>query len=295
MNNISCLCCPRKCRTDRNINKGFCGFTNEIYASKAVLHKWEENCICGGNGAGAVFFSGCNLKCVYCQNYSISTDNYGKPVTIERLADIFLELQNEGASNIDLVTPTHFVYEIIKALDLVKHKLNIPVIYNCGGYELLSVIRDLNGYIDIYLPDLKYYDNSVALKYSGVSDYFEFASAAVLEMIKQTGKPQFDGEMLKKGTIIRHLVIPTLRKDSIKIMEWINENIPADSFLISLMSQYTPNENVRKNYTEINRLITKMEYYSVVNKAVDYGFKGYMQDKTSAKSDYTPIFDLSGL
>lgn len=295
MNVKNCKCCPRECNTDRIFSRGFCGFENNIYASKAFLHKWEEDCICSGKGAGAVFFTGCNLKCVYCQNYSISSDNFGKAITVNQLADIILRLQDEGASNIDLVTPTHFVYEIIKALDLVKHKLDIPVIYNCGGYELVSVINDLNGYIDIYLPDIKYYDDSVALKYSGVNNYFKFASKALCEMIKQTGKPQFNGNTLKKGTIIRHLVLPNLRKDSIKIMEWISENISSDSFLISLMSQYTPNENVKKNFPELNRLITKMEYYSVVNKAVDLGFKGFMQDKSSAKADYTPIFDLSGL
>ena len=290
-----CKCCPRKCKVNRDDEIGFCGFKNEIYASKAVLHQWEENCICGGNGAGAVFFTGCNLKCVYCQNYSISKENYGKKITVNQLADIFLRLQDEGAANIDLVTPTHFVYEIIKALDIVKHKLKIPVVYNCGGYELTSVINDLNGYIDIYLPDLKYFDNEISLKYSGVSNYFEVASNAVKQMTSQLGKLQFDGDILKKGTIIRHLVLPGQRKDSIKIMEWISENISKDTFLISLMSQYTPNENVKNNYSELNRRITKMEYYSVVDKAADLDFKGFMQDKSSAKSDYIPNFDLSGL
>ena len=290
-----CNCCPRKCKINRESEIGFCGFKNEIYASKAVLHKWEENCICSGNGAGAVFFTGCNLKCVYCQNYNISKENFGKKLSVEQLADIFLRLQDEGAANIDLVTPTHFVYEIIKALDIVKHKLSIPIVYNCGGYELTSVIKDLNGYIDIYLPDFKYFDNSVAQKYSGVNNYFEIASNAIKEMTSQLGKLQFDGDIMLRGTIIRHLVLPGQRKDSIKIMDWLSENISTENFLISLMSQYIPNEFVKNNYPELNRRITKMEYNSVVNRAADLGFKGYMQEKSSAAAEYIPNFDLSGL
>lgn len=290
-----CNCCPRKCKVNRESETGFCGFKNEIYASKAVLHKWEENCICGGNGAGAVFFTGCNLKCVYCQNYNISKENFGKKISVEQLADVFLRLQDEGAANIDLVTPTHFVYEIIKALDMIKHKLSIPVVYNCGGYELTSVIKDLNGYIDIYLPDFKYFDNSVAQKYSGVNNYFEIASNAIKEMTSQLGKLQFDGDIMLRGTIIRHLVLPGQRKDSIKIMDWLSENISTENFLISLMSQYIPNNFVKNNYPELNRRITKMEYNSVVNKAADLGFKGFMQEKSSAAAEYIPNFNLSGL
>ena len=291
-----CKSCPRKCRVNRINEKGFCGESSIIRAAKACLHKWEEPCISTGKGAGAVFFSGCNMKCVYCQNYNISScEQIGMQLSVSQLADIFLRLQDAGAANTALVTPTHFSYEIIKALDMVRHKLKIPVIYNCGGYELVSVIHDLNGYVDIYLPDIKYYSHEIAFKYSSVNNYFKHASEAVIEMTNQLGNLKYSGDTLIRGTIIRHLIIPNCRKDSIKIMEWINDNLDKNKFLLSLMSQYTPNETVKNSFSELNRRITKMEYNSVLKKAAEFEFNGFSQDKSSAASDYTPDFDLSGL
>lgn len=290
-----CEICPRKCGADRTEHKGLCGGNDKVIISKAYLHKWEEPCICGKSGAGAVFFSGCNLKCCYCQNYKISHEHIGKEISVKRLSEIFLELQEKGACNIDLVTPTPFAYHIIKALDLVKHKLNIPVVYNCGGYELPETIKALDGYIDVYLPDFKYYDNKYALKYSGIPDYFEYVSASLKEMASQHKKLIFNNDILQEGMIIRHLAIPNLRHDSINIIKWISENLPEESFLISLMSQFTPNENVKANYPELNRRITKMEYNSILKKASELNMNGFSQDKSSAISDYTPDFDLSGI
>lgn len=295
MNLEKCFICPHRCGADRTESSGICGCNDKIKLAKVCLHKWEEPCICSGNGAGAVFFSGCNLKCCYCQNYALSHENFGKEVSVEKLADIFLNLQQKGACCIDLVTPTPFSYHIIKALDLVKNKLEIPVVYNCGGYELPETIKNLKGYIDIYLTDFKYYDNQYSLKYSGISDYFEYCSASLKEMISQTGKPFFDeNNNMKKGTIIRHLALPNLRHDSIRLLEWISENLPKDSFLISLMSQYTPIEQIKQKYPEINRRITKMEYNSIIKKAAELDLKGFSQEKSSADSVYIPDFDFSG-
>lgn len=296
MNLTKCLLCPRKCAANRTKNTGVCGCTDKIKIAKACLHQWEEPCICGGNGAGTVFFSGCNLKCCYCQNFKLSHENYGTEISEKRLSEIFLELQEKGACNIDLVTPTPFVYNIIKALDLVKHKLKIPVVCNCGGYELPETIKLLDGYIDIYLPDFKYYDDKYALRYSGINDYFEYASESIKEMTHQTGKLVFnDNNIMLKGTIIRHLVLPNLRHDSINLMHWISDNLDPETFLISLMSQFTANENVMKNYPELNRHITKMEYNSILKKISELGLNGFCQDKSSAVPDYIPDFDLSGI
>lgn len=292
----SCTLCPRRCRVDRMNNTGFCGMNDTVIVARASLHKWEEPCISWKNGAGTVFFSGCNLHCCFCQNNTISTQNYGKEVSAERLSDIFLSLQDTGADNIELVTPTHFLPDIILSLDKVKHKLKIPVVYNCGGYELTESIDLLNGYIDIYLPDLKYMSPELSAKYSNAPDYFEFASKAVLSMTNQVGELQynFDGGLLK-GTIIRHLVMPGMRHDSIRLMEWIADNTSADNVLVSIMNQYTPFEFIPDRFSEIKRRVTKMEYNSVVKRAQELGLQGFTQDASSATSDYTPEFDLSGI
>lgn len=293
----SCTLCPRKCGADRLSGKlGFCGMTAEIYAAKACLHQWEEPCISYKNGAGTVFFSGCSLRCKFCQNYKISAEKFGKAVTSEQLGDIFLSLQDKGADNIELVTPTHFVPQIIDALDRVRHKIKIPVVYNSGGYETIETIDMLDGYIDIYLPDLKYFSPDVSQRYSCAPDYFEFASKAVIAMINQVGKPVYnnDGGMLK-GTIIRHLVLPGQRHDSIKIMDWIAENLPTDSVLVSIMNQYTPFDFIGEEFPELKRKVTKMEYNSVVNRASELGLMGFTQEKSSASAKYVPDFDLSGL
>lgn len=298
MNKIydKCNLCPRKCGVNRNGHKGFCGMGSEISAARAFLHQWEEPCISYKNGAGTVFFSGCNLHCVFCQNNTISNEYYGKTISSERLSEIFLELQEQGADNIDLVTPTHYVPDIVTALDRVKHKLCIPVVYNTGGYELTETIEMLNGYIDIYLPDIKYFSPEVSKRYSSAEDYFEYASKAVLAMTEQVGNLTYnsDGGLIK-GTIIRHLVLPAQRHDSMKIMDWIAENTSADDILVSIMNQYTPFDHIPDDFSELKRRVTKMEYNSVVEHAAGLGLNGFTQQKSSASERYVPIFDLSGI
>lgn len=291
-----CELCPRKCGADRYSSVGFCGMKNETMLAKAYLHKWEEPCISWKNGAGTVFFTGCNLHCCFCQNSVISNDNFGTEVSVQKLADIFLALQDKGADNLELVTPSHFLPNIISALDIVKHKLNIPVVYNCGGYELTESIRLLNGYIDIYLPDLKYISPVLSAKYSNAPNYFEYASKAIPAMINQVGKLQYNSEGgLLKGTIIRHLVMPGMRHESIKIMEWIAANTSTDEVLVSIMNQYTPFDFISDEFRSIKRKVTKMEYNSVVKRAEELGLNGFTQASSSANAEYTPKFDLSGI
>ncbi len=292
----ACRLCPRQCGADRYSGKGFCGIGSRVTAAKAYLHQWEEPCISYENGAGTVFFSGCSLKCVYCQNSRISFTDYGKEMDAKRLGDVFLRLRDMGADNIELVTPTHFIPHIIAALDRVKHRLGIPVVYNTGGYELPETIRRLNGYVDIYLPDIKYFSPELSRKYSAAPDYFSYASAAVREMVRQTGKLQFnEAGGLLRGTIIRHLVLPGCRKDSIAIIEWIAENTSREEALVSIMNQYTPFEHIPEDFPELKRRVTKMEYNSVIRRAEELGIQGYTQEKSSALEKYVPDFDLSNL
>lgn len=290
----SCTLCPRECGVNRTSSHGVCGSGTQIKAAKAQLHMWEEPCISGKNGSGAVFFSGCTLKCAFCQNYTISTENNGIEISTQRLADIFLELQDKGANNINLVSPTHYVPQIINALELVKHKLYIPIVYNSGGYEKKSTLRMLEGHIDIYLPDLKYMDSNISARYSKAKNYFEYASMAITEMHRQQPSLVWEGDIMKKGLIIRHLILPGCRHDSIALIKWLGENLPRDSFLLSLMSQYTPTDNC-KRYPEINRRITTFEYNSVLKTVNEYSIDGYSQERSSAQSAYTPDFDLSGI
>ena len=291
-----CRLCPRNCRVNRKERTGFCGEKDGIRCARAALHHWEEPCISGTRGSGAVFFSGCSLKCCYCQNYQISQEGLGKEISPEKLARIFLDLQEQGAHNINLVTGTHFLPGILTALDLARPKLSIPVVYNCGGYEKPEVIRLLDGYVDIYLPDLKYFDPELSARYSGTRDYFAQASQAVSAMISQTGSPVFDEDgIMQKGVIIRHMVLPGSRKDSISILHWIRENLPEEGFLLSLLSQYTPFYKSRE-YPQINRRLTTYEYDKVLEEAISLGLtRGFMQEKSSAKEEYTPPFDLEGL
>ena len=294
--NYECKLCPRECGTDRTKEKGFCGAGDKAVVARASLHKWEEPCISYKNGAGTVFFSGCNLHCCFCQNNKISNELFGKEISDEKLSEIFLRLQDMGADNIDLVTPTHFVPNIIKALDMAKNKLTIPVVYNCGGYESVKTIEMLDGYIDIYLPDMKYFSSEISAKYSNAPDYFERASAAALAMIKQTGELKFNDEGgLLKGTIIRHMVLPSHRHDSMEIIRWIAENTSPKNLLVSIMNQYTPFEFISDEYPELKRRVTKMEYNSVVNLAAELGINGFTQQKSSASQEYVPDFDLSGI
>jgi putative pyruvate formate lyase activating enzyme len=290
----SCKLCPRQCGINRNKHSGICGETSELKAAKACLHYWEEPPISGKDGSGAVFFSGCSLKCCFCQNYQISHEGFGKTITTDNLANIFLSLQEQGANNINLVNPTHYVPQIINALDTVKHRLNIPVVYNSGGYERVDTLKLLDGYIDIYLPDIKYLSNDLSLKYSGAENYFQFASKAVMEMHRQQPKLIYDGNIMKKGLIVRHLILPNCRHDSINILKWLADNLSTDSFMLSLMSQYIPSYKSCE-HTEINRKLFTFEYNSVLEKAIKLGIDGFTQDKKSAQLKYIPDFDLSGL
>jgi putative pyruvate formate lyase activating enzyme len=292
----NCKLCPRKCGADRIKNFGFCGTGNKVVVARASLHKWEEPCISYKNGAGTVFFSGCNLHCCFCQNAQISNRLFGKEINDRELGEIFLRLQDIGADNIDLVTPTHFIDNIINALDMVKHRLDIPVVYNSGGYELTETIDRLNGYVDIYLPDIKYYSSEISAKYSRAPDYFDVASQAVLSMIKQAGPLKYnDDGGLTRGTIIRHLVLPSHRHDSIKIMDWIAENTSKNDILVSIMNQYTPFDFISDEYPELKRRVTKMEYNSVADHAAMLGLNGFTQQKSSASEEYLPAFDLTGV
>lgn len=291
-----CNLCPRECGIDRYMRSGYCQCSNRIKVARAALHHWEEPCLSGYRGSGTVFFSGCILGCCYCQNYLISQEGFGKEISVDELAQIFLDLQNQGAHNINLVTAAQYLPGVIKALGLVRNRLHIPIIYNSGGYERVEAIQALDGYVDIYLPDIKYFSNDLAWKYSRARDYFQVASAAVQEMVAQIGGPEFtDHDIMQKGVIIRHLVMPGGRKDSIAILRWISDNLPRDKFILSLMSQYTPVYKTNE-HKEINRRITTFEYESVVEEAVRLGLSnGYMQERASADQEYIPPFDLQDL
>lgn len=291
-----CTLCPRMCHVDRTAKTGFCGCTSELSAARAALHFWEEPCITGNGGSGTVFFSGCTLKCCFCQNYPISCEGLGKTVSVSRLAEIFLNLQKQGAENISLVTATQHLPSILPALDMVKDSLHIPVVYNCGGYERTETLNLLNGYVDIYLPDLKYYNNETAWKYSRANDYFSYASAAVKKMVEQVGPPVLNEDgVMTRGVIIRHMVLPGQTEDSIRLLQWMADALPENSFYLSLMSQYTPFYHADR-YPQINRRITTYEYNKVLDKAILLGLtNGYMQEKSSAKEEYTPPFDFEGI
>lgn len=292
----NCHLCPRNCGINRTISVGFCGCGNTLKAARAALHHWEEPCISGTRGSGAVFFSGCTLKCCFCQNHLISQGTLGKELSPKRLGEIFLSLQEQGAHNIDLITATQFLPQILPALDFVKHKLYIPVIYNCGGYEKTETLALLKDYIDIYLPDLKYFDSALSWRYSKAKNYFEVASEAIPYMIEQTGGLRYDTQgILQKGVIIRHMVLPGGKEDSIQLLHWIKENLPKGKYLLSLLSQYTPFYK-SSDYPEINRRITTYEYNKVLDTAISLGLtQGFMQEKSSAKEEYTPPFDLEGI
>lgn len=293
----NCSICPRNCRIDRTKGQiGYCQSGHEIKAALASVHMWEEPPISGSCGSGTIFFSGCNLRCVFCQNYTISSENSGKTISTERLSEIMLEQQAKGVHNINLVTATHFIPSIIKAVQKAKNNgLKIPIVYNTGGYEKVESIKMLEGTVDIYLPDIKYFSSELSLKYSGASDYFDYASEAVLEMYHQTGNNIYDDNgIMKSGVIIRHMIMPSHKEDSYKVLDWIRDNIGTEA-CVSLLSQYTPSYNAEK-YKEINRKLMSLEYTRVIEHFFDIGLKnGFMQEKSSAESKYTPIFDLSGL
>lgn len=292
-----CKLCPRQCGIDRTQKTGFCKAGTAPRLARAALHFWEEPCISGSRGSGTVFFSGCNLKCVYCQNYEISQGKIGKEIEISRLAEIFLELQNQGAHNINLVSPTPYIPQIITAIDSIRNEIKIPFVYNTGGYETVEALGMLDGYIDIFLTDIKYKSQVLSKKYSGAEDYFDKALAAAEKMIKICGKPAFDNDgIMNSGVIIRHLVLPGCRHDSIDILNELAKKLPLDSFILSLMSQYTPDTALLRDFPEICRKVTTFEYSSVVDTAIKLGLDtGYMQSRSSADKHYTPPFDLSGI
>lgn len=387
----SCRLCPRMCGVDRSLTAGFCGCGDTLRAARAALHQWEEPCLSGAGGqpggSGTVFFSGCTLRCIFCQNYQISSENFGKELSPAQLAGVFLNLQDQGAHNINLVTATQYLPDITEALDQVRDRLRIPVVYNCGGYERVETVKALKDYVDIWLPDFKYYDNGLAAKYSKAPDYFETAAAAIGQMIAQTGPPVYEAPdaiasnagstdtaataadspnaaapaapaagspapvaptagslapaagspvpvaptagsptaaaaaltasspaaaasipatraektsgtfapLMKKGVIIRHMVLPSHRRDSIALLRWIKEHFPSGHYLVSLMSQYTPFYHSH-DFPELNRRITTFEYNQVIDEAIALGLTdGFMQEKSSAKEEYTPPFNLEGL
>lgn len=288
-----CTLCPRRCGVNRLSGKtGLCGSSDEIKIARAALHPWEEPCISGEKGSGTVFFSHCTLKCVYCQNYSISTQNKGRTVSENELAEIFLSLQNDGASNINLVTPTHYVPQIISALDIARcNGLSLPIVYNSGGYETVETIDLLNGYIDIYLPDIKYYDDKYAVKYSNAENYFKTAIVAVDRMVSQVGACKFDKNgIIKSGVIIRHLVLPGMIFDSRKILTEVHKKFGNDVF-ISIMSQYTPLPTLPNEFPELNRKIKMKLYNSLLNYASGIGItNAYIQEGESADESFIPDF-----
>lgn len=285
-----CTLCPRKCNIDRKISRGVCGAPDEIIISKVMLHKWEEPCISGKNGSGAIFFSGCPLKCVYCQNKKISHSCVGNSISTEELADIMLDLQSKGAHNINLVTPTHYVDKIADALSSIKDELRIPVVYNTSGYESVDSLSKIADHVSVFLTDIKYFSSEASHKYSRASDYYQVAKEAFGAMLKIAGAPKYNADgMMTRGVILRHLVLPSLRRDSIAIFEDIAKDFDTSSFVLSLMSQYTP-DFCDDSFPELKRRLTTFEYNSVLSRVCELGYSGYMQDFSSSTASYTPDF-----
>lgn len=295
-----CRLCPRNCGAKRDAGEiGICGQTDRIKAARAALHHWEEPCISGEAGSGTVFFSGCALHCVFCQNKSIASGTAGKYITIERLSEIFLELQAKGANNINLVTPGHFVPQIRKALIRAKERgLSLPIVYNTGSYEYADTLRQMEGLVDIYLPDFKYMDAGLAKRYSHAADYSDVAKMAIAEMVRQTGEAVFEGGnedgLMKRGTIVRHLVLPGCAEDSKAVIRYLYETY-GDTVYISIMNQFTPMPYLAE-YPEINRRVTEAEYEEVVDYAVSVGVEcGFIQEGETAEESFIPAFDGEGI
>lgn len=294
-----CTLCPRKCRALRiNGKTGFCGETDTVRVARAALHFWEEPCISGEKGSGTVFFTGCTLRCVFCQNHNISDGSVGKEISVERLAEIFGELQEQGANNINLVTPTHFVPQIIKALDIArKQGMHLPVVYNTGGYETVETLKLLEGYVDVYLPDFKYLDKNHAKKYSMTEDYPEVAKAAIAEMVRQTGGPVFDEHgIIKKGVIVRHLLLPGCLNDAKNVVKYLFKTY-GNRIFMSLMSQYTPLDSLDKEkYPELNRKVSPKYYDWLVDYAIELGVEqAFIQEGDVAEESFIPPFTLEGV
>lgn len=305
----SCNLCPRNCKINRNRGiKGFCGESTIVRVARAALHMWEEPCVSGTKGSGTVFFSGCNLHCVYCQNRNIANGDVGKEITIDRLAEIFLEQQSRGANNINLVTPSHFIPQIADAIGRAKKSgLIIPIVYNTGSYEYAESLKMLDGLVDVYLPDLKYFSPETSLKYSQCPDYFQIATSAIEEMFRQTGLPQFnevgsesynnnvEEGIMTKGVIVRHLLLPELLEDSKKLVKYLYETY-GDNIYISLMNQYTPMSGIEEQYPELGRKVTEKEYDELVDYAIDIGVEnGFIQEGETALESFIPDFNMEGV
>ncbi len=285
MDYVNCKLCPRECGADRSAGElGWCRAPAAALVAKTMLHQWEEPALAGAGGSGAVFFGGCTLGCKYCQNAAISGVAVGTPMDAVQLRRTFEELIARGAENIDLVTPTHYLPTLLPALE---PKLPVPVVYNCGGYEKAETLRALAGKIDIYLPDLKYADSTLARQLSGAADYFQVATAAIREMAAQVGPPQWEGERLKKGVIIRHLILPGQVENSLKVLDWIGENFAPGAVLVSLMRQYTPMGSLPAPF---DRPITDAEYDAVLSWMFLNDLEGFAQDKDAAGTQYIPAF-----
>ena len=281
----NCTLCPRRCMVDRTAGEtGFCGCPDTALVAKTMLHKWEEPVLAGSGGSGAIFFGGCTLGCKYCQNRAISTCPTGTPMDSKALREEMEKLIAQGAENIDLVTPTHFLPTIIPAL---SPKLPVPVVYNCGGYERTETLRALSGLMDIYLPDMKYGDNALAFQLSGASDYVETALVAIREMVNQTGKVTFQGEKMVRGVIVRHLILPGQVENSLKVLDLLGENFSTDEILVSLMRQYTPMGGLSAPY---DRQITQEEYDAVLSWMYLNGLQGFTQEEASATEAFIPNF-----
>ena len=286
-----CDLCPRKCLVDRTIKPGICGMMDKMVVAKAYKHMWEEPPISGVSGSGTIFFSGCNLKCIFCQNHEISTKLVGQEISVDDLANICLNLEKDGAHNINLVTPTHFVPLIVEGIKLARKKgLKIPIVYNTSGYELVDTIKLLDGIIDIYLPDFKYYDDTLANKYSHVKDYFKYASSSLEEMYKQVGKPKFNKDgMMISGIIVRHMMLPGQLEDSKKIIKYLYDTYK-DNIYISIMNQYTPIKKFNR-YTELNNKVSDDEYDELIDYALDLGIKNaYIQEGGTQEESFIPNF-----
>ncbi len=288
-----CFLCPRGCGANRNEGKlGFCAMDGAIRVARAALHPFEEPPISVENGSGTVFFTGCSLRCIFCQNSAIRTAETGKILTVEQLADLFLFLQEKGAENINLVTATHYADGVAAALEIAKPQLCIPVVYNCGGYERLETLRRLAGLVDVYLPDFKYVSSELSAAYSAAPDYAEVATAALREMYAQTGKVQFDARgKMTRGVMVRHLVLPGCRTDAYAVLNRIAATVPVADVRLSLMRQYTPDFAPADAPKNLKRRVTSFEYESVMARALELGFEGFFQGKEAASAAYTPNFE----
>ncbi|MCM1335763.1 MAG: radical SAM protein [Bacteroides sp.] len=289
MKREGCALCPRRCRVDRAEGRGFCGMGQTIRVAKTMLHFWEEPILVGSGGSGAVFFSGCVLKCPFCQNFPISHEGKGRDVSADELEEMILSLAERGAENIDLITPTQYVDGLIPVLRSVKKKINIPIVYNTGGYERVETLRRLAGLVDIYLPDIKYFDPALSSRYGAGADYFEVALSALREMLRQQSANVIEDGVMKSGVLVRHLVLPNGYKDSMALVRRLAEELP-EKPLISIMRQYTPCYDA-KRFPELDRKLTTFEYRKVVDLCAELGFEGFTQEKGCETMDYTPDFE----